>query len=248
MFWTTFFYVPKEMVLSYHMCFKVLCMLLQEYWMSNWGAMPWPPLMSWRRKFKDYGLTTLGGKETVRDRSRSPLRYDGPDPAVKPESHSAWRTAQVLLLWHCFEVFVWEWFSKPAFSSSAAAQVLLLVRKRWGLFPNALAVQAHVLEFEHEHLIGGLVCCLGVSSCFNSMVLGFILFASPARLPSIPRWIWKWRQWRRWESTWKWQWGWGEPREEGSDWWWSHGWQEGGEELVATCSNWYCNLTIKFLM
>ena len=190
----------------------------------------------------------FGGKETVRDRSRSPLRYDGPDPAVKPESHSAWRTAQVLLLWHCFEVFVWEWFSKPTFSSSAAAQVLLLVRKRWGLFPNALAVQAHVLEFEHERLIGGLVCCLGVSSCFNSMVLGFILFASPARLPSIPRWIWKWRQWRRWESTWKWQWGWGEPREEGSDWWWSHGWQEGGEELVATCSNWYCNLTIKFLM
>ena len=247
MFWTTFFMFPKRWFYLttsvfqgfVHAIARVSNVKLRRYALA--------PIDELKEKFKDYGLTTLGEKkETVRERSRSPLRYDGPDLPVKPESHSAWRTAQVLLLWHCIEVFVWEWFSKPTFSSSAAAQVLLLVRKCWGLFRNALAVQAHLLEFEHEHLIGGLVCCLGVSSCFNSMVLGFILFAPPARSPSIPRWIWKWRQWWRWEFIWKWQWGWGEPREEGSD-WGRHGWQEGGEELVATCSNWYCNLTIKFL-
>ena len=65
MFWTTFFYVPKEMVLSYHMCFKVLCMLLQEYWMSNWGAMPWPPLMSWRRSSKTMVLQLWGGRRQL---------------------------------------------------------------------------------------------------------------------------------------------------------------------------------------
>jgi hypothetical protein len=64
-----------------HVIARVLNVKLRRYALA--------PIDELKEKFKDYGLTTLGGKETVRDRSRSPLRYDGPDPAVKPESHSA---------------------------------------------------------------------------------------------------------------------------------------------------------------
>ena len=75
------------------------------------------PTEELKEKYKNYDLTTLGKgkKETVRDRSRSPLRCDFAIKVV-PQSHSAWSFL------HCLgdlglglEGFHWEWFSLAVF-------------------------------------------------------------------------------------------------------------------------------------
>ena len=257
------------------------------------------PTEELKEKYKNYDLTTLGKgkKETVRDRSRSPLRCDFAIKVV-PQSHSAWSFL------HCLgdlglglEGFHWEWFSLAVFqwerfllavscsfflgmifTEFSLASLAVLLQLRWcrflciwfkcvGSYSQSCFVCRHTSWSLNTRnlmtldwwfgvfLVCCLVCCLVCLLKIKSTVLDFIFFASPARLPSISRWIWEWRPW-----GWGWcgavtsargRWSWGELREEGhrqpSDGWWTRRWDwEWGEDLVqkfATASNWYCNLT-----